>query len=244
MLIEGSRIEGWILKFGLASSIFFHTTVLHADVTNDSETIQSQIDSIQEELELLPKESLNLTPWTLGYRSEAFDEPDVDISIEMHFGSAFSVDLIAIMPAVYTEDGEQLKPFCFPTRFTIERITADNRYELVVDHSEEDYIIEGVEPQLFQINDIKATTGLRLNILKLSDNRTWLYGNYRAALAELMAFAGANNVALNQKVTTNSHESYSYIWSPGALTDGFSLHSNVDRDPQDPNRVPLRIRGI
>lgn len=209
-----------------------------------SAEIENEIRILDAELAQLPKESLNLTPWTLGYRSKAFEGPDVDITVEMHFGSAFSVDLIALMPAVYTEDGEQLKPFCFPRRFTIERITAENTYELVVDHSKEDYLVEGIEPQLFQIDEIKATTGLRLNILKLSENRTWLSGNYRAALAELMAFAGANNVALNQEVSTNSQESYSYIWSPEALTDGFSLHSNVDRNPQDPNRVPLRIRGI
>ncbi|HKK17238.1 MAG TPA: histidine kinase, partial [Opitutales bacterium] len=161
-----------------------------------------------------------------------------------HFGSAFSVDLIALMPAVYTDDGEQLKPFCFPKRFTIERITQAGEYELLIDYSDKDYPIEGIEPQLFYLGNAKAATGLRLRILELRENRTWVSGDYRAALAELMAFAGLNNVALNQKVAASSVDTYSYIWTPAALTDGFSLHSNVDRNPQDPNRVPLRIRNI
>jgi len=217
---------------------------LISGATSDSESIEKKIQSLEAELDGLPKESLNLTPWTLGYRSEAFEHPEVDISIEMHFGSAFSVDLIALMPAVYTEDGEQLEPFCFPKRFTIERITQDNEYEMLIDYSGEDYQIKGIEPQLFYVEEVKAATGLRLRIYKLSENRTWVSGDHRAALAELMAFAGLNNVALNQKVTASSVDAYSYIWTPEALTDGFSLHSNVDRDPKDPNRVPLRIRDI
>ena len=218
--------------------------ILLSGAGSDSKSIEQKIQSLEAEITGLPKESLNLTPWTLGYRSEAFEQAKSDISIEMHFGSAFSVDLIALMPAVYTEDGEQLEPFCFPKRFTIERITQNNEYELLIDYSDEDYVIEGIEPQLFYVEDVKAATGLRLRILALNGNRTWVSGEYRAALAELMAFAGLNNVALNQQVTTSSADAYSYIWTPEALTDGFSLHSNVDRDPQDPNRIPLRIRNI
>lgn len=244
MHVSQSRIVRGIKLSSLALAISGHATTLLSDVTNDSEAIQKHIQTLQAEIASLPKESLNLTPWTLGYRSQAFDHPDVDISIEMHFGSAFSIDLIALMPAVYTEDGEKLNPFCFPKRFTIERIIQDNVSEVIIDYSDKDYVVKGIEPQLFFIEDVKSATGLRLRILKLSENRTWLSGAHRAALAELMAFAGPNNVALNQKVTTNSVEAYSYIWSPNALTDGFSLHSNVDRDPQDPNQVPLRIKAI
>ncbi|PXA05469.1 hypothetical protein DDZ13_00960 [Coraliomargarita sinensis] len=245
MLLLRSRIVSCITGICfLALAVSSVSSGLHGETAQDSEKIEEQIQSLEAELARLPKESLNLTPWTLGYRSQAYEQPKTDIRIEMHFGSAFSVDLIALMPAVYTEDGEQLRPFCFPKRFTIERITADHEYEIVVDYSEEDYPIEGIEPQLFSIKDVKAATGLRLRIYELRGNRTWLTGKYRAALAELMAFAGPNNVALNQTVGTNSGAPYSYIWTARALTDGFSLHSNVDRDPQDPNRVPLRIRNI
>ncbi|MEO0509651.1 MAG: histidine kinase [Verrucomicrobiota bacterium] len=244
MLFAGNPLKGLSRLSILVSFATAPVLAGFSETTRNSESIQLQIQSLEKELAELPKESLNLTPWTLGYLSKDFDQPEVEISIETNFGSAFSIDLIALMPAIYTEDGEQLEPFCFPTRFTIERLTDSGEYELLFDFRDQDYIIEGIEPQLFQVEEVKATTGLRLNIFKLSENRTWVTGEYRAALAEMMAFAGPNNVALNHRVKTNSAEFDSYIWTPDALTDGFSLHSNVDRNPKNPNRVPLRMRGI
>lgn len=243
LFLRGSTAD-FIKRSTAALVMIGFSPSLLSGAPGDSESIEQRIQALESEIARLPKESLNLTPWTLGYRSQAFQNADADINIEMHFGSAFSVDLVALMPAVYTEDGEQLRPFCFPKRFTIERITPDNEYEMLFEYRDEDYQIEGIEPQLFFIEDVKAATGLRLKIYELRENRTWLPGDHRAALAELMAFAGPNNVALNQEVSTNSVEAYSYIWTPNALTDGFSLHSNVDRDPRDPNRVPLRIREV
>lgn len=214
MFLSRSRIIRYLRLALLIIALSGQATNLLPYAVSDSASIQTQIESLQDELARLPKESLNLTPWTLGYRSRGYEQADVNISIEMHFESAFSVDLIALMPAVYTDDGEQLKPFCFPKRFTIERINQENEYELLVDCSDRDYLVEGIEPQLFRIDEIKAAIGLRLKILKLSENRTWVAGDHRAALAELMAFAGPNNVALNQEVSTSSNHRRQYSLSP------------------------------
>ena len=94
MLLSQSRIARFIKLSILAIAISGQATTLLSDVAKDSKTIQEQIQALQAEITGLPKESLNLTPWTLGYRSQAFDHPNVDISIEMHFGSAFSIDLM------------------------------------------------------------------------------------------------------------------------------------------------------
>lgn len=206
--------------------------------------IQQQISKVKKELAALPLESLNLAPWTLGYRSRGQDTPESDIEIDIPFESPAAIDLVAIMPATYTEDGQTLKAYCFPRRFTIEYLRPNGSYTILADLSHEDYDIQGVEPQIFSLPEAVTASGLRIRVTRLSENLTWAYGNYFLALGEVMVFSGNWNVALNRKVTTNSRDNYSYIWTPWAMVDGFSLFSPIDRYPQNPNTTPMRVSNV
>ncbi|MEM1158550.1 MAG: ATP-binding protein [Verrucomicrobiota bacterium] len=211
---------------------------------SQSQIIQSEIKQLRTELQQLPQTSLNLTPWTLGYRSDPSDTPESDIEIIVQFQQSAPVDLIVLMPSSYTDDGQELKVYCFPERFMIERLYPDGTSDIVVDYRDQDYPIRGIEPQLFSIPEPKPTSGLRLTVTRMAENPTWVLGAYRTSISELFAFAGNWNVALNQQVSSNSTSTYSYIWTPAALVDGFSLFSPVNRDPKNPNLIPLRIRNV
>ncbi len=61
------------------------------------------------------------------------------------------------------------------------------------------------------------------------------------ALSELYAFVGDRNAALHGKVTTSSSFNLRGVWSPDALTDGFSLYSQIDHHLSDPTQSFRRL---
>ncbi|MEM7792022.1 MAG: histidine kinase [Verrucomicrobiota bacterium] len=225
--------------------LWFATSVATSGMFNkQSESVKEQIAAVELALDALPKESLSLAPWTLGYRSGVFQDPEIEIEIRVEFENPAKVDLAVLMPATFTEDGRHLEPFVFPQRFKIECLYPDGSKEIAVDHRNSDYEIEGVAPQLFKLPSERAASGLLLTVTKLSSNTTWVAGRYRLALGELFVFSGNWNVALNQPVNASSVANYSHIWSVNGLVDGFSLFSPINRSPDNPNLVPLRLRNL
>ncbi|MEM1222652.1 MAG: histidine kinase [Verrucomicrobiota bacterium] len=224
--------------------LLFSTFVASGMFYNDSQAVKQQIAAVESELDALPKESLSLAPWTLGYRSGVFQNPEVEIELMVEFENPAKVDLAVLMPATFTEDGRHLEPFVFPQRFMIECLYPDGSKEIAVDHRNSDYEIEGVAPQLFNLPSERPASGLILTVTKLSKNSTWVAGRHRLALGELFVFSGNWNVALNQLVSASSVANYSHIWSVNGLVDGFSLFSPINRSPENPNLVPLRLRNL
>ncbi len=223
--------------------LFLLPTLASALIFDESEIINQKILEIESELKQLPQTSLNLSPWTLGYRSAGYDVSRSIVEITIVFEEPASVDLLVLMPSTYTDDGQELKVFCFPKRFMVERLNADGSSEIVVDHRDADYKIQGIEPQLFFFPSVNIASSLKVTITELSENETWFAKAYGAALGEALVFSGNWNVGLNQEVITSSSAEYSYVWTYEALVDGFSLFSPISRDPQNPNEVPLRIPG-
>ncbi|MEM6884147.1 MAG: ATP-binding protein [Verrucomicrobiota bacterium] len=221
----------------------FLSSTCNAFFYQESNFIKSEIQKLETELEQIPSPSLNLAPWTLGYRSIAFTKDKAQIEVTIDFDKAEPIDLVVLMPATYTENGHDLKVHCFPRRFLIESIHPDGTTSVIADHQHHDYEIQGIEPQLFHIPNPHLAIGLKLTVNRLAENKTWTEGPYRMALGELMAFAGNWNVALNQTVNSNSASDYSYIWTTSALVDGFSLFSPVSRNPKSPNEIPFRTRN-
>ncbi|MEO0453484.1 MAG: histidine kinase [Verrucomicrobiota bacterium] len=231
----------WLsLHLFLSLPLFFLTGCFY----QRSAAIDQSISQLESELATLPLDSLNLAPWTLGYRSEGQDDPESAIELVIHFDQPTPIDLVALIPATFTDDGRRLEAYCFPERFVIEYQGPDGSYHPLADYSQKDYLIRGIEPQLFQLPEKRLASRLRVRISRLSENHTWSRGKYRAAISEIMVFSGDWNIALNQKVICNSNSEYSYIWSPEAIVDGFSVYSAVDRAPENPNTTPLRIRNV
>ncbi len=211
---------------------------------SSSTEISERISELESEINSLPQPSVNLAPWTLGYRSEPQHNSAAEIEIALEFQAQAVIDLVVLIPATYTVDGQRLIPCCFPERFKIEAMLPDGSRRIIADHSDADYHVHGIEPQLFQLAEGVEAAGVILTITQLARNETWMSGRYRAALSELLVFSGNCNVALNQAVSANSITNYSYVWTSASLVDGFSLFSPIRRHPQSPNLIPLRISNV
>lgn len=209
-----------------------------------AEAIRTQLEVLDAEIEAIPQESINLAPWTLGWRSEPSDSPQIEIHLQLDFEEPAPVDLIVLMPATFTDDGEDLQPYGFPLRFSLEGILPNGDLEVLKDHRSEDYLIDGVGPQLFELDSSREYVGIRLSIYKIPENNTWTLGAFRGALSEMYVFSGDRNIALNQPVSVSSADNHSYVWSPEALVDGFSLYSPIERVPQSPNETSFRVKNI
>ena len=199
-----------------------------------TDPIREEIRQLETEVRSLPVSPINTSPWTLGYSSEHDESPDKPLSIEIHFPEAENIDLIALVPATYTDDQNRLSSFGFPVRFSIERMLPDGTVEMVADYRETAYPAPGIEPQLFPCDDSVPTAGLRLTVMERAPNPTWWPCSHIVALSEIFAFDGDRNVALNAEVDASSSFEFSYVWSTSCLTDGFSQFSPIDHNLTDP----------
>lgn len=202
-----------------------------------AETTQlgNRIAAVEAELESLPKAFITTSPWTLGYRKIILDESDLPLIIEIRFREPAPVDLIALMPATFTDNQDQQHTFGFPKRFFLERILEDGSTEIIADYRQTDYPEPGTEPQLFTCSEPAPTVGLRLTTTAPHCNPTWWFGEHILALSEIFAFSNNWNVALNAEVLAPTElVNHGRIWAPECLTDGFSMFSNIRRNLNNP----------
>ena len=205
-------------------------------LSSRSDSIQRDIEQLETELGTLATSPVNSSPWTLGYSSTQRATPTLPVVIEIVFPQSAEVDLVALLPATYTDDQNQLRTFGFPLRFSIERLLPDGTYEMIADHRDSDLPEAGIEPRLFPCRNAVLTSGLIISITKLQENPTWWPASHVVALSEAFAFAGEKNAALNSKVKATSSLEFSQIWGAHCLTDGFSLFSPIDHKLSNPQR--------
>lgn len=204
-------------------------TQSEAFLTTSSDAIRSKLVSIQAELDSLPDPVPCAMPWTMGFRSKPLSSPTERHEIEILFPGTNAVDLVVLMPAAYTENGSDLKPFGFPDQFFIERMLPDGSSEIIADHRETAYRVLGVEPQLFPCPDAKPTVGIRITTTRTAINQDINKVNDLMALGEAYAFEGPQNVALNTEVKSTNLKWIANIWEPKCLVDGFSMFSPATR---------------
>ncbi|MDG1302035.1 MAG: histidine kinase [Opitutae bacterium] len=160
---------------------------------------------------------------------------DLPLTIEVRFSQAALIDLVALMPATYTDNQDQLRALGFPKRFILERILEDGTTEIIADYRQTDHPEPGTEPQLFACPAPKPTIGLRLTTTALHGNPTWWTGEHIMALSEIFAFSKNWNVALNAEVQAPLMlVDHGRIWAPECLTDGFTMFSNIRRSLNNP----------
>lgn len=234
--LRGLRTLGLMVKklsvFGLA--LLPAQVFALSPFSKESDTIRQEIEQVESELKTLPVSPSNATPWTLGFSSSQQDSPEAPVEIEIRFSEPRNIDLVALLPATYTDDQDQVKAFGFPTRFSIELLLPDGSWQLIADHLDQDYPEPGIEPQLFPCPTPVATAGLRIICPKPTPNPTWWKASHIVALSEVFAFEGDQNIALNAEVEASSSFTFSYVWAPSCLTDGFSLYSPINHNLTNP----------
>jgi signal transduction histidine kinase len=188
--------------------------------------ISTNLEQAEQKLEYLPKESLNFMPWTLGYRSPAIKHKDLEIELKIEFKEKSTIDSLILLPATYTVDSHQLMAFGFPKRFYITDLKGEN---ILIDYRTQDYPAPGIEPQVFNLNKPFTCQGIRFITKELVPDATWWSDHFNFSLSEIYAFSNEQNVALHSTVLASHHSTFSYIWNPNNLVDGFSLFSPVIR---------------
>ncbi|MFZ9937107.1 MAG: sensor histidine kinase [Luteolibacter sp.] len=199
-----------------------------------ADAIRNRIAPIENELRDLPVIPINASPWTLGYSSNNHVEPQLPVEITIKFRHPAPLDLVALLPATYTDDENEVRAFAFPLRFSIERVLDDGAAEMLADHLDADFPAPGIEPQLFPCSSRELVTGLRITITKLAPNPTWWNTSHTTAISEVLAFSGDRNVALNADVQASASFEFSYVWSVTCITDGFTLFSPIDHSLSNP----------
>ena len=199
-----------------------------------TEPIRQEIARVEAELASLPVFPLNTSPWTMTYSSEQHHAPRLPVRIEVRFPEPEAIDLVALMPGIFTDQRNQVQSWGFPVRFMIERVLPDGKTDLLADFRERDYPKPGIDPQFFTCPDPVPTAGLRITVTEPAINSTWWRASHVVSFSELYAFAGEQNVALNAEVKASSSNEFGYLWSTKCLTDGFTFFSPLFHDVEDP----------
>lgn len=215
-------------------TLFPELVLAWAPLPSLTDPIRQEIKQVEAELRTLPVTPINTSPWTLGYSSKQDEPPELPLQVEIRFPEPETIDLVALIPATYTDDQNELNSFGFPVRFSIERILPNGTVQMIANHLEAAFPAPGIEPQLFPCPDPVPTAGLRITVTERAPNATWWRASHIVALSELFAFDGDRNVALNAPVEASSSFEFSYVWSPTCLTDGFSQFSPIDHSLTNP----------
>lgn len=205
-----------------------------AESYRSAHSIQQDIETLSAQVATLPELVLSPTPWTLGYRSPFKWPSNKLLHIDLNFVTPATIDLIALVPTSYTSNLGKVAAFGFPERFTIARLLADGSSEVIVDYSNRDYLVTGIEPQLFHLAAPAFAEGIRVTIIRQGKNSTWWPGENITTLSEIFVFSGASNIALGAAVAAPAVNSFGYVWHPDCLVDGFSLFSPIRRKLRSP----------
>ena len=186
------------------------------------DTLDVRIESLNTDLEGRAKLTDDETSPTLGYQSEVSPSTEKPKWVQVELEKSMPIDQIILVPVHLPDD----PGFGFPARFRVD-ISNDasfTSFQTVADHSEADFHNPGATPYGIQIRG-QMTHYIRVTALPAPAGVDyWLL-----ALAELLAYAGAKNVAFGAKVTasdsTESQPEKFEIqpkWSRANLVNGYT----------------------
>lgn len=230
---RGACLWFWVASGVALAPVFVSASLLFP---HQAEPIRHQIEQAESQLRTLPLSPVNTCPWTLGYATNWEGDPFAPVRVKVTFAQPETIDLVALLPATYTDDRNQVRAFGFPLRFSIERLLPDGSAQMIANHLSDDYEPPGISPQLFPCPDPVPVIGLRITVTRRASNPTWWPTPRLVALSELFAFAGERNAALNARVVASSTFDFHYVWSSTCLTDGFSLYSPINLQLRDPTK--------
>ena len=200
------------------------TQASFADVPLHKQTLpelENRLEAIDAELSQLARYSLRTGLGAIGYRSAAYDRAETPTWVQVDFANVTELDALILVPAIWRDPTSGLQPDGFPRAFRILAGTNDDPDGQVIQQfTQDDAILPRIAPLVIPTPGVVASW-IRIEATHLSPRAA--DGKYSLQFAEILAFSGSENVALQQPLTSSiSHEFDGGLgWGDHYATDGF-----------------------
>ena len=177
---------------------------------------EAEISSLKEQAAKLPPHSVSLTGSHKGLHSYYYDKQETALTIILDLEKEYPIDTVALFPASSTFQGEFIHGYGLAEEFTIEASNTQNFSETVNLYKHDKSSLKyGLFPIVLRGLNLKA------RFIKINITKHWLRsdGKIFSTFGELMVFSGNRNVALHQKVFTDTNI-LRPKWAPEYLVDG------------------------
>ena len=183
--------------------------------------LEQRLSEIDDTLRTLARYSLRSGVGPIGYRSQAHPDAAHMEWVEVALGKEETFDEIVLVPAICHDAARGFRADGFPVEFKIRAgKTHETNGTVLASFRSETQFLPRIAPVLIPCPGTTASW-VRLEATLLSPRA--FDGQYNLELAELMIFAGEENLALLKPVRTSSSGKgpYSKARHPSYLTDGF-----------------------
>ncbi len=191
---------------------FFKALILAAllaPLTTADPTDQRSLEQLEDRLSAIDAERADLANITLrsgvgnlGWLSQLHSEPAHTEWAQVNFARTHSIDQITLVPVLWRDPQIGTQADGFPTEF---KVIVGNRKvpqgTVVASFTKTDNLQPRQAPLVIPISPLSADW-IRVEATELSPRS--LDGSYLFQLSEIMAFSGAENVALHQTVSVSS----------------------------------------
>jgi len=183
--------------------------------------LERRLGEIDDTLRTLARYSLRSGVGPIGYRSQAHADAAQLEWVEVDLGQETTFDKIVLVPAICHDAARGFSADGFPVEFKIRAGKAhETNGTVLASFGTAANLLPRIAPVLIPCPGTTASW-VRLEATLLSPRA--FDGQYNLELAELMIFAGEENLALRKPVRTSScgEGPYSKARHPAYLTDGF-----------------------
>ena len=180
-------------------------------------TEQRRAAAIQE-LDALGVPMVGETTAAMGFQhSRLPSQPLIASWVQVDLRERYTIDSIALFPALVDWKSQDQSAFAFPIRFRVD-LSDEAEFKEIVSagtFTEEDFPNPGIAPVIIHVGGKKARY-IRLTVTKLAEEN----GKYFFALSELMVVSGNLNVAISCPVSSSGTVKIPPRWAATNLVDG------------------------
>lgn len=180
--------------------------------------LEARAAAIEQELAQLGAPVVGQTAAEFGYQHPRLEAQPVAPSwVQVDLQTRQALDWVALVPAHLDWQSIDRPAYGFPRRFRVDLSDdpAFGAFTPIADYTDADIADPGIAPVLIRAGGA-AGRYLRLTVTKLAVEN----GQHFFALGEIMAIAGARNVAVKRHVRVSHHYELLPRWSAANLTDG------------------------
>lgn len=217
-------------------AIYILLSLLLIGCTVEANQIEPELADTEEKLADLPRLKINTLVPTLGYTSQRMDTAAAGDQVTVTFHRSKPIDTVVLIPLNFLNNQNEYEASGFPVRFKIEAQTPDGQTICIADHTAADFPSPGIAPVVFNTADPRPAQSLRITVTKLAQEETWRSKKYIFALNELLVFSGAENIALNARVSAPNEHAVTLVFADDYLVDGHSYFPAVVPPENNPNR--------